>query len=85
MLVNNLPAASLLASRTPHHPFALLVGLNLGPNLFVTGSLSWILWLQASRTAGVTPSIRHATRLGAIAAPLSIAAALAMLTLTHLR
>ena len=84
-LVNNLPAAWLLASRTPHHPFALLVGLNLGPNLFVTGSLSRILWLRASRTAGVTPSIRHATRLAAIAAPLSIAAALAMLALTHLR
>jgi arsenical pump membrane protein len=47
-LVNNLPAASLLAARTPPHPFALLVGLNLGPNLFVTGSLAWILWLRAA-------------------------------------
>src|SRR6202789_1486054 len=31
VLVNNLPAASLLAARTPDHPYALLVGLNLGP------------------------------------------------------
>jgi arsenical pump membrane protein len=40
VLVNNLPAASLLAARVPHHPFALLVGLDIGPNLFVTGSLA---------------------------------------------
>ena len=37
VLVNNLPAASLLAARQPPHPFALLIGLNVGPNLFVTG------------------------------------------------
>ena len=52
VLVNNLPAASLLAARRPPHPFALLIGLNVGPNLFVTGSLAWILWLRAARTAG---------------------------------
>ena len=52
VLVNNLPAASLLAARRPPHPFALLVGLNVGPNLFVTGSLAWVLWLRAARTAG---------------------------------
>ena len=47
VLVNNLPASSLLAARPPEHPFALLVGLNLGPNLCVTGSLAWFLWLRA--------------------------------------
>ena len=53
VLVNNLPAASLLAARRPPHPFALLVGLNVGPNLFVTGSLAWILWLpRRGRPAG---------------------------------
>ena len=51
VLVNNLPAASLLAARDTGHPFALLIGLNLGPNLFVTGSLAWFLWLRAARTA----------------------------------
>ena len=50
LVVNNLPAASLLASRTPTHPLALLIGLNLGPNLFVTGSLAWLLLqLRAGR------------------------------------
>ena len=43
VLVNNLPAASLLAARQPPHPFSLLIGLNVGPNLFVTGSLAWVL------------------------------------------
>ena len=82
VLVNNLPAASLLAARIPAHPFALLIGLNLGPNLFVTGSLAWLLWLRAARFAGARPSIVKASRIGAIAVPLSIAAALGMLSVT---
>jgi arsenical pump membrane protein len=84
VLVNNLPAASLLAARRPDHPFSLLVGLNLGPNLFVTGSLAWLLWLRAARSAGAQPSIRKATRFGIIAVPLSMAAALGVLTLSGL-
>jgi arsenical pump membrane protein len=79
VLVNNLPAASLLAARTPVHPFALLIGLNLGPNLFVTGSLAWMLWLRAARTAGAHPSIAKASRIGVLAVPLSMAAALGVL------
>jgi arsenical pump membrane protein len=82
VLVNNLPAASLLAARTPTHPFALLVGLNLGPNLFATGSLAWILWLRAGRAAGSRPSVIAASRLGLLAVPLSMAAALGALVLT---
>jgi arsenical pump membrane protein len=85
VLVNNLPAASLLAARRPDHPFSLLVGLNLGPNLFVTGSLAWLLWFRAARSAGAQPSIRKAARLGIIAVPLSMAAALGVLTLSGLR
>lgn len=81
VLFNNLPAASLLSARVPPHPFALLVGLNLGSNLFVTGSLAWVLWLRAARMAGTTPSIRHATRVGAASVPLSLGAALAALIL----
>ncbi len=85
VLLNNLPAASLLAARRPDHPFSLLVGLNLGPNLFVTGSLAWFLWLRAARSAGSRPSIAKASRLGVIAVPLSMAAALGALALTGLR
>jgi arsenical pump membrane protein len=85
VLVNNLPAASLLAARRPGHPFALLVGLNVGPNLFVTGSLAWILWLRAGRSAGARPSIAKASTLGAVTVPLSMAAALSALVLTGAR
>ena len=79
--VNNLPAASLLAARQPPHPFALLIGLNVGPNLFVTGSLAWILWLRAARSAGGRPDLRRASLLGAISVPLAIAAAVGVLLL----
>jgi arsenical pump membrane protein len=82
VVVNNLPAASLLASRTPTHPYALLIGLNLGPNLLVTGSLAWLLWIRTATIAGARPSVWKASRIGAVAVPLSIAAAIGVLTLT---
>ena len=85
IVVNNLPAASLLAARTPHHPFALLIGLNLGPNLFVTGSLAWFLWWRAAVTAGARPRLGRATRLGLVAAPLALVAAVAVLNVTGSR
>ncbi len=79
VLVNNLPAASLLAARQPPHPYSLLVGLNVGPNLFLTGSLAWILWLRAARGAGERPDVRRAVLLGVASAPLAIAAAVGVL------
>jgi arsenical pump membrane protein len=57
-LVNNLPAG-LIASQTAiaaHAPQtvtdALLIGVDLGPNLSITGSLATILWLTALRREG---------------------------------
>jgi len=82
VLVNNLPAASLLAARVPPHPFALLVGLDIGPNLFVTGSLAWILWWRTIRTSGSTAPVARTIGLGLVTVPLSMAAALAMLAVT---
>jgi arsenical pump membrane protein len=82
VVVNNLPAASVLASRVPPRPYALLVGLDIGPNLFVTGSLAWILWLRTARAAGAQPSLRRASVLGLVSVPLSMAAAVGMLSLT---
>jgi arsenical pump membrane protein len=82
VLVNNLPAASLLAARQPPHPFALLIGLNVGPNLFVSGSLAWILWLRAVRTAGGRPEIRRASVLGLVSVPLALTAAVGVLVLS---
>jgi arsenical pump membrane protein len=82
VLVNNLPAASLLAAQVPHHPFALLVGLDIGPNLFVSGSLAWVLWWRTARMSGSHPPTRRAVALGLVTVPLSMAAALIMLAVT---
>ncbi|WP_249018924.1 SLC13 family permease [Conexibacter sp. S30A1] len=82
VLVNNLPAASLLSARALPHPFALLVGLNIGPNLFVSGSLAWVLWWRSARTAQARPSLRAGAGLGLLSAPLALAAAMAVLTLS---
>ncbi len=82
VLVNNLPAASLLGARVPPHPYALLVGLDIGPNLFVSGSLAWILWRRAAGATGAQPSLARASLLGGVSVPLSLAATVAILTLT---
>lgn len=74
--VNNLPAATLLAARASAHPRALLVGLNLGPNLAVTGSLSALLWFRAASTVDAEASARTYSRIGIPVALLAGGAAL---------
>lgn len=76
ILVNNLPAAVLLSARPAAHPSALLLGLDVGPNLAVTGSLSAALWLQAARTVHADASIATYTKLGIALVPPTIVAAL---------
>jgi arsenical pump membrane protein len=76
VVVNNLPAAMLLSAHLPAHPRALLLGLDLGPNLFVTGSLSAVLWWQVARANGARPSIVRYTKIGVVLVPLTIAASL---------
>jgi arsenical pump membrane protein len=80
VIVNNLPAAMLLASTTPAHPRALLLGLNLGPNLALTGSLSAVLWMRVALATGSKPSALTFSRLGLVVVPCTIAAGLAALT-----
>jgi arsenical pump membrane protein len=82
VVVNNLPAASLLAARPPQHPLSLLVGLDVGPNLAVTGSLAWFLWLKVARAAGAAPSVRRASRLGVVAVPIAMVASVGLLVAT---
>jgi arsenical pump membrane protein len=76
VLVNNLPAASVLSAHPPAHPRALLLGLDLGPNLAVSGSLSAVLWLQVARASEAKPSIVRYSLLGLALVPLSLALAL---------
>jgi len=79
--VNNLPASVLLTPHPPPHPRALLLGLDLGPNLAVSGSLSALLWLRVARSLGARPSARRYSALGAVIVPLSLGTALATLWL----
>jgi arsenical pump membrane protein len=74
-LMNNLPAG-LIASTTiaeahpPHRVVdALLIGVDLGPNLSITGSLATILWLTAIRREGETVGFWRFLRVGAVVMP----------------
>jgi arsenical pump membrane protein len=84
VLVNNLPAAVVLSSRPPSHPHALLLGLDLGPNLAVTGSLSAVLWLQTSRLLDAHASVMTYSRLGLALVPPTLAAALITMSIAQL-
>ncbi len=79
ILVNNLPAAVLLSARPLAHPRALLIGLNIGPNLAASGSLSAVLWWRASRQVQAEPSLAAFSRRGV---PLAIFAMLSALLAT---
>ena len=82
-LINNLPAG-LIAGSAVHGTVmptrvtsALLVGVDLGPNLSVTGSLATILWLGALRREGLDVGPGDFLRLGLRIMPLTLVAALA--------
>jgi arsenical pump membrane protein len=75
-VINNLPAAALLSAKFPQHPYSLLFGLNLGPNLTVVGALSSILWLQVARREGASPSAWTFTKVGVVVTTLTLVACL---------
>jgi arsenical pump membrane protein len=79
VLLNNLPAAVLFSAQPPAHPDALLLGLDLGPNLALTGSLSAVLWLQAAHAADARASIATYSGLGLLLVPATLVTALATL------
>ena len=79
LVINNLPAASLFAARGVSHPFALLLGLDLGPNFFVTGALSSLLWLRIARQNDTRPSILTFAAVGSVIALSSLACAVALI------
>jgi arsenical pump membrane protein len=75
-VINNLPAAALLSSRLPAHPYQLLLGLDLGPNLCVVGAMSSLLWLRIARQHDAAPSAWTFSRIGVIVTALTLAVAL---------
>jgi arsenical pump membrane protein len=81
-LVNNLPLG-LIAGATLHAERAtglianaVLMGVDLGPNLSVTGSLATILWLIALRKEKLDVSGWDFFKAGAIAMPVALLASL---------
>ena len=81
-LMNNLPAGLVASTAVAQaHPprlvvDGLLIGVDLGPNLSITGSLATILWLQAIRREGEDVGFWRFLKVGAVAMPLALIAAL---------
>jgi arsenical pump membrane protein len=75
-VLNNIPATLVLLPIIAVGPtgrlLALLVGVNVGPNLTYTGSLATLLWRRAVRAEGVEPSRRAFFRLAVLATPLAL-------------
>jgi arsenical pump membrane protein len=71
VLINNLPSAALYSAHAVDHSRMLLLGLNVGPNLAVTGALSALLWFRAAREVDARPSLLEFSRRGV---PLALAA-----------
>jgi arsenical pump membrane protein len=84
-IANNLPvglvsgAAIQIDSPPPLVTDAILIGVDLGPNLSVTGSLATILWLVALRREGEHVSALEFLKLGALIMPASLVLAVAAL------
>lgn len=88
-LVNNLPLG-LIAGNTlraaPVHTLmqkAVLIGIDLGPNLSVTGSLATILWLITLRKEGIEISAGRFLKVGLILMPPALVLALLAAALTR--
>ncbi|SAL86848.1 arsenical pump membrane protein [Caballeronia terrestris] len=70
--INNLPAgliasATALQVHSPEHVIdALLIGVDLGPNLSITGSLATILWLSSIRREGEEVSFMQFFKVGVV-------------------
>ena len=67
-LMNNLPAALVLiplaASSGPAAVLAVLLGVNIGPNLTPAGSLATLLWRRVLAAHGTASSTYEFVRLG---------------------
>jgi arsenical pump membrane protein len=82
-LMNNLPVGLIAASVLTHAqpPLvvtdAALIGVDLGPNLSITGSLATILWLLAIRRDGEHVDFWRFLKVGALVMPPALVLAIA--------
>jgi len=85
-LMNNLPTGLIagsmghIAQLPSQTTAALLIGVDLGPNLSITGSLATLLWLVAIRREGEHVGALDFLRLGALVMPPALIGALWLLT-----
>jgi arsenical pump membrane protein len=82
-LINNLPAGLIAGSAVQAGPIsdqvtrAIVIGVDLGPNLSATGSLATILWLAALRRDGHSVGFGAFLKIGLVVMPPALILALA--------
>ena len=88
--VNNLPALLVTLPGLDRHRgrvWAVLLGVNIGPTLWVTGALSTLLWQATMRRLGHTVTarmyFRTAARVGAPALAAAVAAHIFLVVMTR--
>ncbi|GAA4888017.1 ArsB/NhaD family transporter [Actinomycetospora straminea] len=86
-LVNNLPATLVLLAALGPTPavgavLAVLIGVNVGPNLTPVGSLATLLWRRVLAVRGVPASLGTFTVAGLPTVPLGVVAGTAALWLS---
>ncbi|XVV13227.1 SLC13 family permease [Actinoplanes sp. CA-131856] len=76
-LLNNLPATLVLLPGVESSPgllLAMLIGVNVGPNLTYVGSLATLLWRQILHNEDAAPDARVFLRLGLVTVPVALVA-----------
>jgi arsenical pump membrane protein len=85
-LINNLPAVlalvPLVSAGGAGPVLAVLIGVNLGPNLTYVGSLATLLWRRVLHERDEEPALGDFTRLGIAAVPATVVAATVALWVT---
>ena len=86
--INNLPAALIglpaLGPDPDDRLWSLLLGVNMGPVLVVSGSLAGLLWLDTARRLGVRVDARRYTAVGLRVGAPAVAAAIVVLLARNL-
>jgi len=80
-VVNNLPAVLVLLPLVggPAAVLAVLIGVNIGPNLTYVGSLANLLWRKVLHQQGEQTSVREFTWLGVLTVPACLVVAVVAL------
>ncbi len=85
-LVNNLPAVlvllPLVAGTGPAAVLAVLIGVNVGPNLTYVGSLSNLLWRNVVHRDGLPARFTEFSKVGLVTVPLTLVGSVVALWLS---